>query len=167
MCTKIKLPQIVVCLLLLLSANSLFSAPKSLPEEKDGNFMDQKQIITRYFQGLEKASYEDVVSLFSKNAIVHSPLYGRIDPVTFYKELFSVTNNSKITLKNIFINPDNPKVAAAHFYYDWTLKDGTPAPFECVDIFEFASDSNQVIKLTIIYDTFPIRKAFEEVNTQH
>jgi len=126
--------------------------------------MDQKQVINRYFQGLEKASYEDVISLFAKNAIVLSPLYGQIEAATFYKELFAVTNNSKITLKNIFINPDNPKVAAAHFFYDWTLKDGTSAPFECVDVFEFSSDSNQVTKLTIIYDTFHTRKAFEEVN---
>lgn len=128
--------------------------------------MDQKQVINRYFQGLEKASYKDVISLFSKNAIVHSPLYGKIEAAKFYKELFSVTNDSKITLKNIFINPDNPKIAAAHFFYDWTLKDGTPAPFECVDIFEF-SDSKQVTKLTIIYDTFHTRKAFEEIHTQH
>lgn len=129
-------------------------------------FMDQKQVINRYFQGLEKASYEEVMSIFEEDAIVVSPLYGKIEATKFYKELFAVTNSSKITLKNIFINPDNRKFAAAHFYYDWTLKDGTPAPFECVDIFEFCSDSNQVAKLTIIYDTFHTRKAFEEVNTQ-
>jgi hypothetical protein len=167
MCIKIKLPQTIVCFLLILGTNSLFSAPTSLSEKEDTNFMDQKQIINRYFQGLEKASYEDVISLFAKNAIVFSPLYGQIEAVKFYREIFAVTNNSKITLKNIFISPDNPKVAAAHFYYDWTLKDGTPAPFECIDIFEFSSGSNQVTKLTIIYDTFHTRKAFEEANTQH
>lgn len=127
------------------------------------NYMDRKKIIQQYFQGLEKASYEDVISLFAKNAVILSPLYGEIEAVKFYKELFSITNHSKITLKNIFINPDNPHVAAAHFYYDWTLKDGTPAPFECVDIFEFSSPSNKVQKLTIIYDTSHTRKAFDEV----
>ena len=167
MSIKIKSFQIVVCLLLVLGTKSIFGTPESLSGIEDVNFMDQKQIIKRYFQGLEKASYEDVISLFARDAIVLSPLYGKIEAVKFYKELFAVTNDSKITLKNIFINPDNPKVAAAHFYYDWTLKDGTPAPFECVDIFEFSSDSNQVVKLTIIYDTARTRKAFEKVSAEH
>ena len=129
--------------------------------------MSQNEVINLYFSGLENASYEDIVKLFSENAIVHSPLSGQVEAVTFYKELFAVTSNSKITLKNIFISPDNPKVAAAHFLYDWTLQDGTPATFECVDIFEFSSDSDQVMKLTIIYDTFHTRKAFEEVTNQN
>lgn len=152
--------------ILVFAINALFATSEALIE-KENCQMNQKQVINQYFKGLEKASYEDVISLFSKNAIVHSPLYGKVEAVKFYKELFSVTNSSKITLKNIFVNPDNPKVAAAHFYYDWTLKDGTPAPFECVDIFEFSPSSGLVDRLTIIYDTFNTRKAFEEVNAQN
>ena len=91
--------------------------------------------IRAYLAGLEEGSYEKVLALFSNNALVHSPLYGVIKAEAFYKDLFSDTRDSSIALKNIFISTDNPLIAAAHFAYDWTLKDGMSAPFECVDIF--------------------------------
>ena len=72
------------------------------------------------------------------------------------------TSNSQISLKNIFLSTDSPKTAAAHFVYNWILKDGTPAPFECVDIFRFNED-NKIQELTIIYDTSSTREAFEKV----
>src|SRR5581483_1352638 len=133
-------------------------------EQKQENSMTQSTIIRSYFQGLESGSYEKVIQLFAPNAVVLSPLYGKKSATTFYKELFSDTNRSKITLKNIFVNPDNSQVAAGHFLYDWTLKDGTKAPFECIDVFEFTKDNKFIEKLTIIYDTQHTRKAFEQIH---
>lgn len=124
--------------------------------------MKKEKIINEYFHGLEAASYEKVIRLFAKDAIVYSPLYGKIEAQKFYKDLFADTNDSKITLKNVFINPQNPNVAAAHFFYDWTLKDGSKAPFECVDVFTFDDKSDLIKTLTIIYDTAKTRKAFDQ-----
>jgi hypothetical protein len=55
--------------------------------------VSKKSIIKAYFKGLEKGNYEEIVKLFSPGAIVHSPLYGRIDARHFYKELFLDTLN--------------------------------------------------------------------------
>lgn len=41
-------------------------------------------------------------------------------------------------------------------------KDGSKAPFECVDVFEF-DEKNELIKtLNIIYDTAKTRTAFDK-----
>lgn len=127
--------------------------------------MSKKNVAKAYFQGLEKGSHEDVIKLFASGARVHSPLYGQIDAVRFYKELFADTQSSKITLKNTFINPENENTAAAHFVYSWTLKDGTLVHFECVDIFEFVPQSDKIQCLTIIYDTYHTRVGFKKVHT--
>lgn len=125
--------------------------------------MDKQDVIKAYFRGLEKASYEDIIKLFSPDAVVHSPLYGKVEAVRFYKELFEDTQNSKIVLKNIFISPDQPNTAAAHFIYSWTMKDGTQVQFECVDVFYFALQNDTILSLTIIYDTYRTRKDFARI----
>ena len=128
--------------------------------------MSKQNVVKAYFQGLEKGSYPDVIKLFSPNAIVHSPLYDQeVEASRFYKELFSVTRSSKITLKNIFISPDNPNTAAGHFVYSWTLKDGTPLRFECVDVFDFVPESDKIKLLTIIYDTYNRREGGAKIRS--
>jgi len=132
--------------------------------EKQALLQSKQAIVTAYFDGLEKGSYSDVIELFSPNAIVHSPLYGQIEATRFYQELFADTKSSQITLKNVFVSLENPHTAAAQFVYSWTLKDGTPVCFECVDVFDFVPESAQIKKLTIIYDTHHTREEFSKVH---
>lgn len=126
--------------------------------------MSKQDVIKAYFHGLEKASYQDIIKLFSPNAVVYSPLYGKIEAVRFYKKLFSDTQNSEIVLKNIFLSTDKPNTAAAHFVYSWTMKDGTQVQFECVDVFDFALQGDMLLSLTIIYDTYHTRKDFARIH---
>lgn len=124
--------------------------------------MQIERTIREYLKGLEVGSYENIIKLFSSNAIIHSPLYGEIKAKKFYQDLFKDTSKSKITLMNIFISQNNPKISAGHFNYDWILKDGTPTSFECVDVFQFDNDG-KISELTIIYDTSKLRTSFEKM----
>lgn len=124
--------------------------------------MQIEKTIEEYLRCLEVGNYEKTIKLFSPDAIIHSPLYGEIQAKKFYQDLFKDTFKSKITLMNIFISQTNPQIAAAHFHYDWILKDGTPTSFECVDIFRFAKDG-KIVELTIIYDTSKVRPSFEKM----
>lgn len=126
--------------------------------------MKIKEIIEKYLKGLEEGSYDNIINLFSSEAVINSPLYGKVKATNFYKELFKDTSNSKITLLNIF-KGENPHIAAGHFRYDWILKDGTKTTFECVDIFRF-NENEKITELTIIYDTSKIRNPFEEMKKQ-
>ena len=119
------------------------------------------ETIKKYLSALEKSDYENLISLFASNAIVHSPLYGKIEAKKFYEDLFKDTNKSVITLKDIFMSEDNSK-RAVNFLYDWTLSDGSPVSFDCVDIFKFNSD-RKIQELTIIYDTLQTRPKFDKL----
>jgi len=124
--------------------------------------MEIEKTLKLYLQALEKGSYGGITKLFTEDAMVNSPLYGKIKASEFYKELFKDTAKSKITLLNLFTSKNNRNVGAAHFLYEWMLKEGTPTSFECVDIFKF-SDDCKIKYLTIIYDTYKTRQRFEEM----
>jgi ketosteroid isomerase-like protein len=110
-----------------------------------------KETIQAYLRALEKGDLPALEGLFSSDAVVFSPVYGRRPAVDFYRRLMADTRQSKITLFDIFTNDDR-RTAAANFYYEWTLADGSQTAFDCVDVFEFDPDG-RIKSLKIIYDT--------------
>lgn len=122
----------------------------------------QKDIIQQYLAGLESGNIESIVSLFSDDAIVHSPLYGDMPAKDFFKSLVADTTRSDISLINIFSSIDQPDTCAAHFRYHWTLKGGTATSFECVDVFQL-NELGKIKVLTIIYDTHKTRELFDRL----
>lgn len=95
--------------------------------------MNNKESLKKYLQFLEAADYENLISLFSKDAVVYSPLYGKVAVGKFYKDLFQDTSESKLTLINLFTGEEE-NTAAVHFQFDWILSDGSAAPFEVIDV---------------------------------
>ena len=124
---------------------------------------EHKDIIKEYLQSLEKSDYENLISLFAPNAIIHSPLYGEVKASKFYKDLFKDTTKSKISLADIFMNEDGSK-GAVNFIYEWTLSDGSPVTFDCIDIFRFDT-TGKIQELTIIYDTSKTRPKFDKLKS--
>ncbi|MEZ4886374.1 MAG: nuclear transport factor 2 family protein [Chitinophagales bacterium] len=123
--------------------------------------MTISETIQSYLHALERGDEYGVLQLFADNAIVISPLYGRMKANDFYEQLFEDTAQSLITLLQIFKGAQ-PGSASAHFRYRWTLEDEQPVTFEAVDIFEF-DNQKKISKLTIIYDTVYVREAFERL----
>lgn len=124
--------------------------------------MSPEALCKRYLTALNEGSLADVLSLFAAKATVVSPLYGVIEAENFYRDLFADTNRSVTKLLNVFLPSGNTPSVALHFHYTWTLKSGKVVQFECVDVFELTADQQKFSKLTIIYDTAPIRADFEE-----
>lgn len=50
--------------------------------------MKHSETLKKYLQLLEAADYENLISLFARDAMVYSPLYGKVTAVQFYKALF-------------------------------------------------------------------------------
>lgn len=120
--------------------------------------MDKIRVIKLYLEHLEKGEQNELMSLFTSDAVVDSPLSGKVLAKNFYQKLFEDTISSKIILKNIFNSIENPKCAAAHFIYEWVKKDKNSVKFECVDIFEFSTGTNKIQHLMIIWDTYSFRR---------
>lgn len=118
-----------------------------------------EEVLTQYIQALEKGDYSHIMTLFTQDAVIISPLYGKMRASHFYKELLKDTGKSTITVLNVFTGKN---AGAIHFLYKWILKDGIQTSFECVDIIEFSEDG-KINQLTIIYDTSRIRQEFEKM----
>src|SRR5713226_2879196 len=111
-----------------------------------------KQLMELYLHALKGSDYPAIISLFTEDATVDSPLYGRMTASDFYRELMKDTGSSTIALLHLFIEGS---VGAAHFRYDWKFADGPLTTFQCVDVFEF--ENGKIKHITIIYDTWHTR----------
>ena len=75
-----------------------------------------------YLNALNEGSLDNVIKLFTEEAIVISPLYGKMPVKDFYNKLFADTNNSSTELLNIFLSTTGNKSIALHFNYKWKIK---------------------------------------------
>jgi ketosteroid isomerase-like protein len=122
---------------------------------------DPDLLVERYLAALEAADLDAVLALFAPDATVVSPLYGTVPARAFYPVLFADTAESRLTLKATMRGTrDGRELVSFWFDFDWTLASGEPAPFSVVDVAEL-DDTGRIERLTIVYDTAPIRGAFD------
>lgn len=115
-------------------------------------------IVRAYFEALSAGHLEDILGLFEDEAMVHSPLYGDMRAGPFFTKLLADTQVSEVALLRTFNSADG--TVAGQFHYNWTLSDGTRVEFTGVDVMELG-ERGKVVSLTILYDTYPIRAAFD------
>lgn len=123
--------------------------------------MTHEQLVDGYLHALADGSVERVLALFAPHGQVESPLYGTLPAAEFYPALFADTGQSRLTLRTTMEGRlgDLP-VISFWFDFDWTLASGEPAPFTVVDVAELDA-AGLITTLHIVYDTAPIRAAFE------
>ena len=125
--------------------------------------MTPEDLIQEYLSALEKSDIKKISQLFKEDAIVVSPLSGEIMASSFYPELFDDTLASKITLKDIYYSSSVKNCIAAHFVYDWNMRNKSFVEFECMDVFDLDRHSGKIERLTIIYDSRQTRDEFENL----
>ena len=65
--------------------------------------MNINDLCLSYLSALNEGNLENILELFTEDAVVLSPLYGEMPVKDFYNELFSDTNNSQTEVLNIFL----------------------------------------------------------------
>jgi hypothetical protein len=152
--------KIIYCLLIVraVMANDIDCMPKAINNDRI-SMITKEHVLQQYLDNLSAANYDAVISLFTDNALVISPLYGQVPAFQFYKDLFKDTQSSQLKLINMFIGTYKPDTAALQFEYLWTMANGEVVTFEVVDIIDFDSN-NKIVKLSIIYDTYYVRPVF-------
>ena len=119
------------------------------------------RMVDDYLAALEAADTTRMLALFADSATVNSPLYGLVRAREFYPRLFRDTAQSTLRLRSVMVGEttESRPTVAFWFDFDWTLSDGTPAPFT-VDVAELDPDGH-IIRLHIHYDTAPLRASFD------
>jgi hypothetical protein len=123
--------------------------------------MSTHDLCDRYLTALNTADLDLVLSLFDPAAVVVSRLYGTRPIHDFFTTLFADTGRSETTPVNIFESITDTPAIVLQFKYRWTLKNGTVVSFDCADVFDLAPDRSHFTRLTILYDTHPLRADFE------
>ena len=122
------------------------------------------RLVNEYLASLEAADADRVIALFTSDGTVESPLYGTMPAAEFYPVLFADTASSRLTLRTTMIgSTEGRTVVSFWFDFDWILSTGEPAPFTVVDVAEL-DEHGQIERLHIVYDTFPIRDAFNDAH---
>lgn len=119
--------------------------------------MTGARIAAAYLDALENEDVAAILALFRPEAIVHSPLYGPVPAERFYPALFTDTGRARLHLYGV---AEGDHLAAIWFRFDWTLRSGQSAGFDCVDMLTLDHDG-LISELHIIYDTVTVRPAFE------
>jgi len=118
--------------------------------------MSFEKLIQSYCKALVENDLTAMLLLFSNLATGQSPLYPLMRASEFYRNLFQTTYRTKVKYKNVFSRSLLPGVIAAHLELAGGRTNGVTAEFECVDILEL-DGSHKIQRLTIIYDTYPVR----------
>ena len=121
-----------------------------------------EDLVATYLRALGDSDLDLMLSLFTPDAVVNSPLYGPLPAVQFFPGLFADTSRATLTLRATMTGTDidGGSVVSFWFHFDWRLPSGAAAPFEVCDVVRLADDG-RIRELNIIYDTVDVRPAFE------
>ena len=117
------------------------------------SFPKHKETMLRYLEAVSAGELLGVLSLFTKEARVHSPTQaGPKTPQEFYPALLERSKGVTFEPKSFFAG-EQPGMASVVFDY---CKPGADA-FDCVDIFSFDA-KGKIKELWIIFDTKNLTK---------
>lgn len=115
------------------------------------------ELCRKYQEAINKGNLEQTMMLFADEATVTAPLTGQSSARKFHEWLFGTTRETITRLRRVFQSLDSNGALAMQLHYTWILSNGKILEFDGMMIFEFSSDRMSIRKLTIIYDTGPIR----------
>lgn len=115
------------------------------------------ELCRKYQEAINRGDLEQTMALFTEEAIVNAPLTGQSTALKFHEWLLGTTRETITRLRRVFQSLDNSGALAMQLHYTWVLSNGKTLEFDGMMIFEFSEDQMSICKLTIIYDTAPIR----------
>ncbi|MBS0295719.1 MAG: nuclear transport factor 2 family protein [Proteobacteria bacterium] len=118
------------------------------------------ELCLRYVDALNAGDLQAIEDLFTPDATVLSPVYGPMNAHEFHRVFFADTDRTKPQVRGLFDHANNGQGAALHLSFSWTFADQETVEFEAVDLFEL-SPEGRFRKLTIVYDSQPVRKAWQ------
>jgi hypothetical protein len=118
------------------------------------------ELFTRYVTALQRLDLDAIAGLFTPEAQVVSPLYGVMKAGDYHRLLLGDTDRTRPQLCAVFDHANNGTGAAAHLRFAWTLADRETVEFEAVDVVELSPERDRFARLTMIYDSQPVRDAW-------
>ena len=118
------------------------------------------ELCLRYVDALNAGDLAAIEALFTPDATVLSPVYGPMNAREFHRAFFDDTDRTRPEVRGLFDHANNGQGAALHLSFSWTFADQETVEFDAVDLFEL-SPEGRFRKLTIVYDSQPVRIAWQ------
>jgi hypothetical protein len=122
-----------------------------------------EELCRSYVSAKERRDLNALLANFTNCETAKSPISGKQSVPDFYTYVMRVTSDRSMELKTVFVAASEPLWVAIHIAYTRRVGDGKPATVDGVDIFELTEDTNKFAKVTIIYDTVPMRAGYNEL----
>lgn len=116
-------------------------------------------VCERYVAALDRGDIDAIDALFTPDAEVISPLYGRLAASEFHRALLTDARAAHLELRNLFDAANRAPAGAMHLRCALTFAEET-VEFDAVDLFELTPDGERFTRLTIIYDSPATRAAY-------
>lgn len=121
--------------------------------------MGAADVCERYLAAIDRGDLAAIEAMFTPDAEVVSPLYGRMPAAEFHRALLADAGRARLQLRNLFDAANRAPSGAMHLSCALTFAEET-VEFEAVDLFELAPDGERFSGLTIIYDSPATRDAY-------
>jgi hypothetical protein len=127
--------------------------------------MGAADLCERYIEAVELADFEALDALFTPDAVVVSPLYGRLPAADFHRLLLADAR-TRLELRNLFDAANRAPSGAMHLRCVLTFAHEETVCFDAVDLFDVAPDGERFQSLTILYDSPATRAAYRALRSQ-
>lgn len=118
--------------------------------------LSREETVRTYLAAMAANDLDTVLTCFTPEGKVSSPVYEGVPVADFYRRLFADTALATVQIHTVFQARDK---LAVHFTYHWKTQSGTKTTTDLVDLFEFTPNSAEISHLQIIFDTAKIGKA--------
>jgi SnoaL-like domain len=116
-----------------------------------------QKAVRNYLKALEAGDADKAAALFVPEGWVQSPFLGRLPVRQFIAKVAASSSSSHLTVHDVLVSAEGHLRAVAYYNYDWSLKDGSRAAFDCADVFNFDEATGRIESIVLVYDTHPVR----------
>jgi hypothetical protein len=115
------------------------------------------ELSLQYRKAVKERNFNAILSLFSSDAVIVTPLKGSCDVRTYHEWLFATVKKSTVKVINAFQALNGEISIAVQANYEWLMHDEKIINFGGMSVFEFTADKKKIKKMSTFYDTSLVR----------
>jgi hypothetical protein len=123
------------------------------------------ELSLQYRRAVKERNMDAILSIFSTEAVITTPLKGVCDVKSYHEWLFATVKKSTVDVQEVFQALNGDISIAVLSRYTWLLNNDKTVQFGGMSVFEFTPDRKKIRKMTTYYDTALVRLPLAEANS--
>lgn len=121
------------------------------------------ELSLQYRKAVRDRDFEAILSMFSSDAVIITPLKGSCDVKTYHEWLFATVKKTSVKIINVYQALNGEISIAVQAEYEWVMQDDKVIHFVGMSVFEFTPDKKKIQKMSSFYDTSLVRPQIVEL----